>query len=250
MRRNLLLPVAVMFVLSSALSAQTVIRPFNGTNLDGWRINQLQNRESHWQVGRLVANATTFEIAPVPAGGQRQNFVPNTPAQPRGGMQPAMINMAGRGVCIYTEQRFADLTVKLEFNIPSGSNSGVYLMGEYEVQIFDSFARPLDYTLNTGSMGGIYNVAAPLRNASGVPGTWQTMEIEFVAPRFDAEGNKTSNAIAKRVVLNGVLIHENVEIPGPTGGGLTDREAPTGPLRFQGTHGRVAFRNIEIIVKE
>jgi hypothetical protein len=153
-----------------------------------------------------------------------------------------------KGVDIYTEEKFGDCTVKLEFLITRGSNSGVYLMGEYEVQVQDSFARPPGRALTLGDMGAIYDAAPPSVNACGVPGTWQTYEIEFVAPKFDAAGNKTANAVFKKILLNGVIVQENVEVKGPTGGGVTMKEAPTGPLMLQGNHGPVAFRNIEIIV--
>jgi hypothetical protein len=97
-------------------------------------------------------------------------------------------------------------------------------------------------------MGAIYSAAAPKLNACGVPGTWQSYEIEFVAPKFDASGNKTANGIFKKIILNGVVVQENVEVKAPTGGGVTMKEAATGPLMLQGNHGPVAFRNIEIIV--
>jgi hypothetical protein len=175
------------------------------------------------------------------------------------GARGVMINAVGpdwrnatprRGVDIYTQERFGDVTVRLEFLILRRGNSGVYMMGEYELQIADSFALATtdERPLRPGDMGGIWATSAPMRNAAGAPGTWQSLEIEFVAPRFDAEGNKTANAIFKRVVLNGILIQENVEVQGPTGGGLRNREAATGPIMFQGDHGPVAFRNIEVIV--
>jgi len=239
MKRNFLLLTVMMFTLGSVLPAaeQTVTKPFNGVNLDGW--NFKGSWENCWQVGVLKADATTFELLPlrVDEPGTLSNMVGTAwNREPR------------KGVDIYTEEKFGDCTVKLEFLITRGSNSGVYLMGEYEVQIQDSFAKAPDARLGQGDMGAIYSAAAPSRNASGVPGTWQTYEIEFVAPKFDREGNKIANALFKRVVLNGVLVQENVEVEGSTGGGLTAREAATGPLMFQGNHGPVAFRNIEIIL--
>jgi hypothetical protein len=72
------------------------------------------------------------------------------------------------------------------------------------------------------------------------------MTIEYCAPKFDAAGKKTANARIVKVVLNGKVIQENVEILRGTGGGVTNREAPTGPLMFQGNHGAVAYRNIKI----
>ena len=244
-----------MFALCNAVQAAepTVLRPFNGTNLDGWQ-TKTSERGNAWAVGRLRADATTLELLPMPSN-ERSRPALNNPAAQRPLQAAALVNATGtdwrttgQGVDIHTVETFGDCTVKLEFLITRGANSGVYLMGEYEVQIFDSFAKEPNAPLRQGDMGAIYSAAAPSRNAAGVPGTWQTYEIEFVAPKFDAEGNKTSNALFKRVVLNGVLIQENIEVQGPTGGGLTMKEAPKGPLMFQGDHGPVAFRNIEIII--
>jgi hypothetical protein len=73
--------------------------------------------------------------------------------------------------------------------------------------------------------------------------------IEFQAPRFQ-DGKKVANAVFKKVVLNGQVIHENVEMPGVTGGNLGQGEQPQGPLMFQGDHGPVAFRNIRVTVPQ
>jgi hypothetical protein len=276
MKRNLLLLTALLLVLGSAqLMAQTVKKPFNGTNLDGWKFNG--GWENCWKAGGLNADATTFEIVPLKQWSMSENQADTTPARrrvlnllPRNQASrpltrnssvpqwepPCLINLVDvnwnkdprKGVDIYTEEKFGDCTVKLEFLITKGSNSGVYLMGEYEVQIQDSFAKAPNARLGQGDMGAIYSAAAPRVNASGVPGTWQTYEIEFVAPKFNAAGEKTANGVFKKVVLNGVVVQENVEVQGSTGGGVTGREHPTGPLMLQGNHGPVAYRNIEIIV--
>lgn len=84
---------------------------------------------------------------------------------------------------------------------------------------------------------------APRQNACLAPGLWQHIDISFQAPRFDAAGKKIANAKYLKIVLNGVLIHENVELTGPTGGPISEEEAPTGPFMIQGDHGPVAFRN-------
>ena len=239
MKRNLLLLVAMILVLSAAPAlAQTVKKPFNGTDLTGWKTNG--NQENVWKVGKLTATAATMELAPLSDGDSANAVLAN--------MVPANWNRPPRkGVDLYTEEKFGDCTVKVEFLITKGSNSGVYLMGEYEVQIQDSFGKP-DDRLGQGDMGALYSAAAPSVNACGEPGTWQKYEIEFVAPKFDADGNKTANALFKKVVLNGKVVQENVEVKAPTGGGVTMKEAPTGPLMFQGNHGPVVFRNIEVIV--
>jgi len=237
MKRNFLLVVVMMFVLSASLSAATVKQPFTGCCLDGWKFNG--KAESCWKAGKLDADATKMEVLPLKDGekGCLINAVDVDwrNAKPR------------KGVDIYTEEKYGDCTVKLELLLTKGSNSGVYLMGEYEVQVADSFGKEND-KLTQGDMGAIYSATAPTINASGAPGTWQSYEIEFVAPKFDANGNKTANGLFKRVVLNGKLILENIPVEKPTGGGVTMKEAPTGPLMLQGNHGPVAFRNIEIIV--
>jgi len=238
MRRNFFLLVAMILVLCSASAlAQTVKKPFNGKDLSGWKTNG--NQENVWKVGKLTADATTFELAPL-SGSDSTAVLAN--------MVATNWNRPPRkGVDFYTEEKYGDCTVKLEFLIPKGSNSGVYLMGQYEVQIQDSFGKP-DDRLGQGDMGAIYSAAAPALNACGEPGTWQKYEIEFVAPKFDSDGNKTANAVFKKILLNGKVVQENVEVKGPTGGELTNREAPTGPLMLQGNHGPIAFRNIEVIV--
>ena len=237
MKRNLLLLIAMLFTLGFTLSAAETIKPFNGKDLDGWKFNGGQTNV--WKVGGLKADTAVFEFAPLKEGETAclSNFVDSNwgQANPR------------KGVDIYTDRKFGDCTVKLEFLIPKGSNSGVYLMGEYEVQVADSFAKRSD-KLGQGDMGAIYSAAAPSLNACGVPGTWQKYEIEFTAPKFDASGEKTANAVFKKIILNGVVVQENVEAKAPTGGGVKMKEAATGPLMLQGNHGPIAFRNIEIIV--
>ena len=70
--------------------------------------------------------------------------------------------------------------------------------------------------------------------------------IDFLAPKFDAADRKIANAKFLRVRLNGQVVQENAEMKGPTPGGVTGKEAPEGPLMFQGNHGPVAYRNIKI----
>ncbi len=87
----------------------------------------------------------------------------------------------------------------------------------------------------------------PRVNAAKPSGKWQSLEIAFVAPRFDMAGKKKSNAKFVRVTLNGKVIHENVEVSAPTGAAWRlVSEAPRGPLLLQGDHGPVAFRNIRV----
>lgn len=163
---------------------------------------------------------------------------------------------SGRTTNLITRQDWGDVEVQLEFMIPSHSNSGVKLEAVYEIQIFDSWkvAKP------TGAdCGGIYPRAElkpkyhhiddgipPLVNACKKPGEWQTLDIVFHPPRFDANGKKTANAMFEKVVLNGQLIHDHVETPTPTGNNWHNKETPTGPILLQADHGPVAFRNVRV----
>lgn len=150
-----------------------------------------------------------------------------------------------------------DMEVDLEFLLTPGSNSGVYLQGRYEVQLFDSWGVR---ALKAGDSGGIYQRWDPARgpgnegyeghaprvNAARAPGLWQQLRIVFRAPRFSADGRKLVPARMVEVKLNGFLIHENVELQGPTRSGLFSDEAPLGPLMIQGDHGPVALRNLMV----
>jgi len=161
----------------------------------------------------------------------------------------------GKAGNLFTTAEMSDVELHVEFMVSKGSNSGVYLMGRYEVQILDSFgAKDPHYS----DCGGIYQRWDPKRgkgkegyeghppkvNASKAPGEWQTFDIRFRAPRFDAEGKKTANATFVKVVHNGQVVHENVEVTGTTRAGAWEDEKPQGPIMLQGDHGPVAFRSL------
>ena len=149
-----------------------------------------------------------------------------------------------------------DIRLSLDFMIPKGSNSGVYLQGRYEVQILDSWLKK---EITDGDCGAIYHRwdeargagnegyegHAPRQNAVKAPGLWNHLEIDFKAPTFDAAGKKLTNARFNKVTLNGIIIHENIELLGVTRGAISTKEAATGPIRIQGDHGPVAFKNIK-----
>jgi hypothetical protein len=163
----------------------------------------------------------------------------------------------GRAHDLVTREKFRDAEVHVEFLIAKGSNSGVKLMGLYEIQIYDSHGKK---QLTGSDCGGIYpraELGPPYRyldkgvpprvNAARPAGEWQTLDIVFRAPRFDADGKKTADARFVKVVLNGELIHENVDVKYPTGAAWRlEKEVARGPLLLQGDHGPVAFRNVRI----
>ncbi len=192
--------------------------------LKGWKLKG-ESEKSHWTVGTAA-----FDPANPTALGCK-----------KGGNE--LVNVEEHGVDIYTEQTFGDATIELEVMVPKGSNSGIYIMGEYEIQVLDSYGKS---QLGMGDMGAVYSMAVPKVNASKAPGEWQKYHIEYRAPRFDATGKKTANGMLVKVVLNGQVLHENLELTSQTPGGVTGAEAPRGPLMFQGNHGPVAYRNIRI----
>ncbi len=169
----------------------------------------------------------------------------------------------GRTTHLVSKAEHGDVAAHIEFMVPKGSNSGVYFQGRYEVQILDSYGvEEPTYT----DCGGIYQRwheepalddakrgyegHAPRVNASRKPGEWQSFDVTFRAPRFDAEGNKVENARFVKVVHNGQVVHENVELTGPTRASLFNDEKPTGLLMLQGDHGPVAYRNIRLTALE
>ena len=148
---------------------------------------------------------------------------------------------------LISEEKFGDCTVEFEFLVPKGSNSGIYLMGVYEVQIYDTFEKK-GKDARPGDMAGIYTFAAPKAFADKGPGVWQKLVIDFQAPKFEGD-KKVSNAKFLKVSFNDTVIHENVECNKVTPGGLSDKEAAEGPVMFQGDHGQVALRNIKVTKK-
>jgi hypothetical protein len=175
-------------------------------------------------------------------------------AQP--GSETIVNGPMGRTKDIVTREKFGDIEVHLEFVVPRGSNSGIKLEGLYEIQIADSWGVKEP---TASHCGGIYPRAEllpryhhidkgvpPRVNAARPPGEWQTLDIVFQAPRFDAQGKKTASARFVKVLLNGTLVQDNVEVSAPTGHAWTKPEHATGPILLQGDHGPVAFRHVRV----
>lgn len=146
---------------------------------------------------------------------------------------------------LVSEVQLGDGDLHLDFMLPQAGNSGVYLQGRYELQFLDSSGVEVP---GFGDCGGIYQGErwpgqAPAFNAFQGPGLWHSLDLSFEAPRFDEAGHKVRNARFVRVLIDDVLLHENVEVPEPTGGGF-EGEVALGPLRIQGDHGPVALRDV------
>jgi hypothetical protein len=154
---------------------------------------------------------------------------------------------------IHTRQGFGDCQLHVEFAEPAPpvgedqarGNSGVFLMGLYEVQVLDSYQSK---TYADGQASAVYGQFPPQVNASRAPGQWQTYDIVFHGPRFDKDG-KLFRPAQVTVLHNGVLVQDNVELSGPTGHHQRPPYKPTPdklPLSLQDHNNPVRFRNIWI----
>jgi len=157
---------------------------------------------------------------------------------------------------LFPNMEHGDIYLEFDFMISKGSNSGIYLQSRYEVQINDSWGVKIP---TFSDMGGIYERwkddkgfegNAPLKNACSAPGLWQHMEISFQAPRFDATGKKTMPAKFNFVKLNGITLHENIFVSGPTRAAVADDEKKLAPLMIQGDHGMIAIKNFKYAPQE
>jgi Domain of Unknown Function (DUF1080) len=240
MKSNIFLSVVLCIFGLTHLQAQKRI---SLRNMDAFRPNT-----GDWQVFEGV-EADTAKV---------NNLTPKAAA---GGVATILLcqhtsNKYGTEMDLLTKTEHGDIDISFDFMMAKGSNSGIYLQGLYEIQLFDSWGKK---SITHSDCGGIYERwdegrpkgtkgyqgVAPRTNAAKPPGQWQNMKISFKAPKFDNNGKKTTNAKIVYIVMNGVLIHENVELSGPTRGSLSENETAMGPLRFQGDHGNIAIRNIK-----
>jgi len=210
-------------VVLAAGKAGKAVEPFNGKDLAGWKTKA--KKQGFWKVGTAKLDPVNQKELVVEPGGSD------------------LVNAKAHGVDLYSEYRHGDAVITLEVMVPKGSNSGIYVHGEYEIQILDSYGKTKP---GGGDMGAIYGAQAPKDPVYKKCGEWSTYEIHWQAPKFDASGKKVANARFLKVILNGKVIHENLEMPKQTPGGVDGKEKPKGPLMFQGNHGPVAFRNIRI----
>ena len=229
--------VLAVVILAAVPTATRAAQPGNWSKLiEGPEMSAWRQPTGDWKVvGDVFLNPTTASLLAWTSG------------------TGVIVNGAkGRTNNILSKMEHGDVEAHVEFMVPKGSNSGVYFMGRYEIQVFDSFGvKEAKYS----DCGGIYERwknnkgyegHAPRVNASRKPGEWQTFDVVFRAPRFDAAGKKTANAVFVKVVHNGTVIHENVEVTGPTRAATYEDEKPLGPLMLQGDHGPVAYANIRL----
>jgi len=180
---------------------------FNGKNLDGWKLTN-PGQANGWSV-------------------ENETLV-NKPVRQEGKPHISYGNLR-------TVDEFEDFNLKLQVNVPTGGNSGIYLRGIYEVQVSDSYGKNLD----SHNMGGVYSRITPTVNAEKPTGQWQVFDITLL-DRYVT------------VKLNDKTIIDNQPLPGCTGGALWSDEFRPGPVYLQGDHTAVSYRNIILtpIIKE
>ena len=172
---------------------------FNGRDAEGWRLID-PRATSAWSV--------------------KDGVLTNDPVQEKGKPRKHYGNLR-------TDREFEDFNLTLETNVPPGGNSGIYLRGIYEVQVADTFGRPVD----SHNMGGIYSRIAPSQAVEKPAGQWQTFDITLVDRHVT-------------VILNGTKIIDNQPLLGCTGGALWSDQFRPGPIYLQGDHTGVSYRNI------
>jgi len=183
----------------AALKFGEPLQLFNGKDLSGWKLTNEKQKN-----GFIVV----------------EGVLENDPVQPEGGEHISYGNLR-------TEKLFDDFNLKLEVNVPAGSNSGVYLRGMYEIQVLDSQGKELD----SHNMGALYSRITPSVGAEKKAGDWQSLDMTLCDRHLT-------------VILNGTRIIDNQPVAGPTGGAIISDVFSPGPIYLQGDHGKVAYRNI------
>lgn len=174
---------------------------FNGKDLAGWELLN-KNAANGWKV--------------------ENGIMINDPVQKPGEAHIAYGNLRTTGT-------YEDFNLKVEVNVPAGSNGGIYLRGNYEVQVVDSYGKELD----SHNMGALYSRITPLEAAEKPAGEWQEMDITLYKRHLT-------------VHLNGKLIIDNQPVKGVTGGAINSDDFSPGPIYLQGDHGKVSYRKLVI----
>jgi hypothetical protein len=170
---------------------------FNGKDLTGWHLRKPDGHNS-WKV--------------------------------EDGILKNIVAKGEHGTDLVTDAKFWNFTVRYEYQVPDGSNSGFYLRGRHEIQILGDYASGKP---SKGGNGAIYQHTIPAEFASKPGNEWQTVEATMIE-------NKVS------VTLNGKKIHDNVVVERATGSELDNKVNEPGPFFLQGDHGTVSFRKIEV----
>ncbi len=195
----------------SAIRPEQPKELFNGTNLDNWRTRD--GNAAGWTVedGIMTVKKGTGDVV--------------------------------------TQETFRDAQIHIEFRLPdmpeatgqAKGNSGVYIQGRYEIQVLDSYGFNIP---GKGDCGGVYDVHAPLLNACKPAMEWQSYDIVFRSPRFDQSGHEIHDHARITLIQNGIVIQNNVQVTGPTGGAMDYKLNDPGPILLQDHGDLVSYRNI------
>lgn len=194
---KILLTLLLTVTIAGAADEPGFKQLFNGRDLTGWRVRN-PNANNAWKV---IEGVLKNDLKP-----------------------------GEHGVDLITTDPFWNFTVRYEYLVPDGSNSGFYLRGRHEIQILGDYAKG---KTALGGNGAIYQHTAPSQFVSKPGDQWQTCEATMI-------GNKVT------VILNGVKIHDNVTVDRATGSELDTKVKEPGPFFLQGDHGVVSFRNIRV----
>lgn len=227
------------FVMLSAspLLAQESSIPKNQLSLED--LTQFQPASSNW---------TTVQELFIPLMGDKID-------SKKGGGILLSSPQKSAGQPLVTNMEHGDVELILDYMVSEKSSANIYFQGRYGLQISDSWANQAPNFRAAGAIDQRWDDSraegrkgfqghAPLLSVSRAPGLWQSLRVNFRAPRFDAQGNKTENAKFVSVYLNDVLVQNNIELTGPTQEALDNDEAATGPLVFNSNNGVLAIRNV------
>jgi hypothetical protein len=265
-----LLSVTILPVLADEPDIRKETREENGKKvqymfIDGIKVHET-DPEKQPQPKVVTPNPYDAEAAKAPAGAKilfdgtdatAKNWTSTKGEPTKWKLVDGALESVRRAGYIQTEEQFGSCQLHIEFATPSkakGSgqargNSGVFLMGRYEVQVLDSYENQ---TYPDGQCGALYGRAKPLVNVSRKPGEWQTYDITFHRPLFNDKGEVTRKA-KFHVIHNGIVIHDNIELSGGTGWSgphaATEykKHADKGPLQMQDHGNPVRFRNIWLV---
>ena len=184
---------------------------FNGKDLDGWHLKEKPSE--HNLVSWTAINGVLVNIPPSEEG--------------------------SHGIDLVSDVVLGSHELYIEFMVPKNSNSGVYLIGNYEIQVYDSYGKG---NPGMGDCGSIYGKVASSVNASLPAGHWQNLHAVFHSPKV-TDGKVVKNPRIT-VYHNGKKVVDDAEIEGLTGAALRNEVIEEGPTYLQGNHGTVFFRNI------
>ncbi len=184
---------------------------FNGKNLDGWHLKV--KPDEHSLMSWAVLNGVLVNVPPT-----GENL---------------------HGIDLVSDVSLGSHELYIEFMVPRGSNSGVYVIGQYEIQVLDSYGKKKP---SMGDCGAIYGKIAPSSIQSKPPGYWQCIHAVF--NKAKVQNGKVIDKARITVYLNGEKVIDNAQIEGVTGAALKNQVVEEGPTYLQGNHGTVLYRNI------